>query len=93
VQNYRFALADRIAIVEWINTNLEVSWAVLPQVEVHSAEVTLIRENTPLLNLQGNPRALPELLPCDPDAASLRRAYPHSRSNYYVGRCLVSILQ
>lgn len=61
IQNYRFAPADRIAIVEWINVNLEVSWAVLPQAEVHRAEVTLIREHTPLLNLQDNPRALPEL--------------------------------
>lgn len=61
VQNYRFAPADRIAIVEWINASLEVSWAVLPQAEVHGAEVALIREHKPLLNLQDNPRALPEL--------------------------------
>ncbi|MEJ3406117.1 GIY-YIG nuclease family protein [Rathayibacter sp. YIM 133350] len=61
VQNYRFSPAERIAVVEWINVSLEVSWAVLPQAEVHSAEVELIREYTPLLNLQDNPRALPEL--------------------------------
>jgi hypothetical protein len=61
VQKYRFTPADRVAIVEWINANLEVSWAVLPQAEVHGAEVALIREHTPLLNLQDNPRALPEL--------------------------------
>jgi hypothetical protein len=60
-QNYHFASADRVAIVEWINSNLEVSWAVLPQHEVHGVEVALIRRHTPLLNLQDNPRALPEL--------------------------------
>lgn len=61
VQNYRFAPADRIAIVEWINANLEVTWMVLPQAEVHGIEVALIRERTPLLNLQDNPGALFEL--------------------------------
>ncbi|MCI9857226.1 GIY-YIG nuclease family protein [Microbacterium proteolyticum] len=60
-QNYRFGSADRVAIVEWINSNLEVNWTVLPQSEVHEVEVALIREHTPLLNLQDNPRALPEL--------------------------------
>lgn len=61
VQNYRFAPTDRAAIVEWINANLEVSWTTHPQLEVHDVEVTQIREQTPLLNLQDNPRALPEL--------------------------------
>lgn len=61
MQNYRFAPADRVFVVEWIDANLEVSWAVLPQHEVHGMEVALIREHTPLLNLQDNPRALPEL--------------------------------
>lgn len=61
IQNYRFAPTDRVAIVEWINANLEVSWNALPQTEVHSVELALIREYTPLLNLQHNPRALPML--------------------------------
>ncbi|WNM27348.1 hypothetical protein RN607_14285 [Demequina capsici] len=61
VQNYRFAPADRAAIVAWMNVNLEVSWSVLSQPTVHETEVALIREHTPLLNLQDNPRALPEL--------------------------------
>ncbi|MGR6742073.1 GIY-YIG nuclease family protein [Microbacterium arborescens] len=61
MQNYRFAPTDRNAIVNWIDANLEVSWAVLPQSEVQEAEVALIRENTPLLNLQHNPRARSEL--------------------------------
>lgn len=70
VQNYRFSPVDRIAIVDWINASLEVSWAALPPAEVHGAEVALIREHTPLLNLQDNPRALPELsaLRCDVQA-------------------------
>ncbi len=61
VQNYRFAPTDRIAIVDWIGSNLDVGWSVLPQSEVYEVEVALIREHTPLLNLQENPRALPEL--------------------------------
>lgn len=60
-QHYRFAPADRVAIVEWINSNLEVSWTALPQSEVREVEVGQIREHTPLLNLQDNPRALPAL--------------------------------
>jgi len=61
VQNYRFAPLNGVAVVEWINDNLEVSWSVLPQAHVHSVEVPLIREHTPLLNIQNNPQALPEL--------------------------------
>jgi hypothetical protein len=61
IQNYRFAPADRVAIVDWTNANLEVSWAVLPQTEVHGVEVALIHEYTPLLNIQDNPRSLLEL--------------------------------
>lgn len=60
-QNYRFAPEGRDAIIAWINAHLEVSWVVLPQAEVHAAEVGLIREHTPLLNLKDNPLALPEL--------------------------------
>lgn len=61
VQNYSFAPTDRMAVVDWIDSSLDVSWSVLPQSEVHGVEVALIREHTPLLNLQDNPRALPEL--------------------------------
>ena len=60
-QNYRFAPADRDAIVSWINNCLLVSWAVLSPDEVHTSEVELIKEHTPLMNLQDNPRALAEL--------------------------------
>ncbi|PPL19212.1 hypothetical protein GY24_07060 [Microterricola pindariensis] len=59
-RNYRFAPADEQAIVEWINTNLDVSWVTLES-EIHANEVALIREHTPLLNLEDNPRPLLDL--------------------------------
>lgn len=55
--NYRFAPSDRDVIVEWINVNLEVSWALLAHGNVYAAEVALIRRHSPLLNLKDNPRA------------------------------------
>ncbi|WP_458040931.1 MULTISPECIES: GIY-YIG nuclease family protein [Bacteria] len=59
-RNYRFAPADNQAIVDWINANLLVNW-----VEFSGAhaveELKLIRKHLPLLNLQGNPAALPQL--------------------------------
>jgi hypothetical protein len=60
-QNYSFPKPDREAIVEWVNTNLEVSWIELPLDEVRSVEKALITERTPPLNLDGNPLALVEL--------------------------------
>ena len=60
-QNFRFSPADRDEIVSSTNTLLEVSWITLPPCSVHVTEVELIREHTPLLNLQANPRALGEL--------------------------------
>ncbi|PWC06665.1 GIY-YIG nuclease family protein [Mycetocola zhujimingii] len=59
--DYIFQKQDRDAIVEWINTSLEVNWAVLPQADVRTTEAMLILDHTPLLNLDGNPRALVEL--------------------------------
>lgn len=85
-QNYRFARSDRDQIVEWINEHLEVSWVVLRQSEIHSVEVQLIGEQTPLLNLKDNPNKLVQLSRlreecrviastpawlCQPDAAPL----------------------
>ena len=60
-QNYRFSPPNREAIMGWINEHLEVSWVTLPRVDVHGAEVELIREHTPVLNLKDNPLKLPEL--------------------------------
>jgi hypothetical protein len=59
-RNYRFSPADTRAIVDWINTNLEVSWVAF-EVDVHVAEVALIQEVRPLLNLRDNPAALAQL--------------------------------
>ncbi|NVM96172.1 GIY-YIG nuclease family protein [Arthrobacter wenxiniae] len=58
--NYTFAPAVEVAIIRWINLNLEVSWLAFDR-EVHETEVRLIHEFGPLLNLSGNPRKLPEL--------------------------------
>lgn len=60
--NFTFTKADRDAIVEWIDENLEVSWVALPLSDVPSTERALILEHTPLLNLSGNPSALVELI-------------------------------
>lgn len=59
-RNYRFSPADTAAIVDWINTNLDVSWVAFDE-GVHAAEVALIRTVRPLLNLKDNPAALPQL--------------------------------
>lgn len=65
-RNYRFSPTDRDSIIAWINRNLVINWVVLPRHQVHDAEVQLIREHSPLLNLKGNDRKLMEL-------AALRR--------------------
>jgi hypothetical protein len=59
--NYSFEKPDRDSIVEWINSNLEVSWSALPLADVPATEAALIVRHTPLLNLAGNPFALVEL--------------------------------
>lgn len=59
-RNYRFSAEDTLAIVRWINVNLEVAWVAFEE-GVHAAEVALIRTHTPLLNLRDNPAAMLEL--------------------------------
>lgn len=59
-RNYTFAPAGNRAIIDWINENLLVNW--VEYSGPHAAEESiLIRKHLPLLNLQGNPVALPEL--------------------------------
>lgn len=59
-KNYTFAPEDNQSIIDWINTNLLVNWMEFSG--AHAVEESsLIREHLPLLNLQGNPAALPEL--------------------------------
>lgn len=58
--NYTFSEHDRGSIVEWINSNLEVSF--LPhEGDQRAVEDYLVRRRRPLLNLDKNPAALPEL--------------------------------
>lgn len=59
-RNYTFAPADNREIIEWIDANLLANWIKFSG--THALEESaLIREHLPLLNLQGNPAALPEL--------------------------------
>jgi len=59
--NFTFEKSHRDAIVQWINSNLEVSWLTLPISDLASTETELIVEHKPLLNLDGDPLALPAL--------------------------------
>lgn len=59
-RNYTFAPADEVAIIGWINQNLLVNWIALSDDHV-VAERALLRKHLPLLNILGNPAALPEL--------------------------------
>lgn len=59
-RNYTFAPEDNRAIIDWINTNLLANWVEFSG--AHAVEESaLFREHLPLLNLQGNPAAPPEL--------------------------------
>ncbi|OAZ45757.1 hypothetical protein A9Z40_01255 [Microbacterium arborescens] len=59
-RNYTFAARDNEAIIDWINANLIVNW--IEFAGAHGMEESaLLRAHTPLLNLQGNPAALPLL--------------------------------
>jgi hypothetical protein len=59
--NFSFEPSDRVAIVRWINDNLDVSWREVPLADLPALESELIRLHAPLLNLDGNPLALVEL--------------------------------
>jgi hypothetical protein len=59
-RNYTFTPEDNRAIIDWINNNLVVNWVEF--CGAHAIEESaLLRKHTPLLNLQGNPAALPQL--------------------------------
>lgn len=59
-RNYTFAPQDNASIIEWINANLIVNW--IEYAGAHAVEESaILRAHTPLLNLQGNPAALPQL--------------------------------
>lgn len=59
-RNFAFTDTDNRAIIEWINANLLVNWIEFSGAHAFE-ESALIRRHLPLLNLQGNPLALPEL--------------------------------
>ncbi|WP_430593522.1 winged helix-turn-helix domain-containing protein [Humidisolicoccus flavus] len=59
-RNYSFAPSDERAIITWVNENLLVNWLTLSS-DHEAIERELLRKTLPLLNLSGNPGALPEL--------------------------------
>lgn len=59
--NFSYEKRDRDAIVEWINSSLEVAWQSPVATEMRTIESAQINRHAPLFNLQGNPRALAEL--------------------------------
>lgn len=58
--NYTFSSRDEAKIIQWINQNLLVNWLTL-DLDINSIENQFITNHLPLLNLAGNPAALPEL--------------------------------
>lgn len=59
--NYIFSPSDTIQIINWINENLEVNWLV-SDVDLKSIEKSLIKNISPLLNIQSNPKKLKALV-------------------------------
>jgi len=60
-RNYRFSADDTAVVIAWIDAHLRVRWLALPKAETEAYEPQLIVQLRPLLNLAGNPSALPEL--------------------------------
>ncbi|MEO6041978.1 MAG: GIY-YIG nuclease family protein [Croceibacterium sp.] len=61
-RNYEFKPGDKQLVIEWIARNLRVAWKEGQFPSSHfDSEQALIRNFTPLLNLQGNPRKFEEL--------------------------------
>ena len=58
-RNYKFSEPDEQEIISWINDNLQVSWVETNNPKAY--EKQLIVKYLPLLNLDHNPVALPEL--------------------------------
>ncbi|WP_436453715.1 GIY-YIG nuclease family protein [Microbacterium sp. K2] len=59
-RNFAFAPSDERSIIEWVNQNLLVNWTTVAR-DHEVIELGLVRQQRPLLNLQGNPGKLPEL--------------------------------
>ena len=54
--NYKFNKSDQDQIIKWINKHLEFNWVNCSQ-NIGSIEKELIKQHTPLLNIDGNPNA------------------------------------
>ena len=59
-RNYKFAKEDSIKIVKWMQENLEISYFTQND-NLDQIESELIIKYEPLLNIKGNPKAIPEL--------------------------------
>lgn len=59
-RNYKFAAADEQKIIDWINSNLKVSWIEFSG-DFETLESELINKYRPLINIAKNPSAIKEL--------------------------------
>ncbi len=59
--NFRFNHADKSKIIDWINSNLLVSWIETKR-DLKAVESLLIKEYKPILNIQHNPFPSNELI-------------------------------
>lgn len=60
--NYKFSNEDTQAIITWLDTHVTVAVIEVEKELIPSVEGGLISSLQPLLNIQGNPAALPELV-------------------------------
>lgn len=58
--NYKFLKNDEKKIITWINENLLVNWVVMEE-NLAAFELDLLKEYLPLMNISGNPGALPKI--------------------------------
>lgn len=59
-KNYRFSETDTAEIIQWINSNLAISW-VCSDTPERSVEKKLIGMHVPPMNTANNPNSLPQL--------------------------------
>jgi GIY-YIG catalytic domain len=59
--NYKFSPSDTREIIGWIDTHLSIRFIALDPQKLDSFERTAIFRLRPLLNIQNNPEALPQL--------------------------------
>ncbi len=59
--NYKFSKADTFKIILWLDKHVTVSAIEISPEEIKTVEPAMIRTVMPLLNIQCNPQALPQL--------------------------------